>query len=623
MATEHVPASQVEVVPPDDTPPIRAPRLLPMILRLSIVDKDARRIRLRDVIKPDQLDLIARAQHQLDTRGQIRLIILKARQIGMSTIIEAILFVLCMVYKDFMSLIMSHQNESSARILKMTRIYWNTYPFKRFYEERYNGRSHLAWDNDSDIHIATAKNPESGRSLTIQALHCSEVAFWPDPETLYNSLSHSVPAFGLNMIALESTANGVGNFFHQMCTNSMKELNDFEFIFYPWFNDKDYTLARLSPIIRDRYRVLDGELDEEEQLLRSQYHLTDEQLGWRRWCIANECQGDVEKFHQEYPSNPFEAFVSTGRNVFALKRLLAHSKIRRGLRGILKKDRSGKVVFVQDQAGAGHPGWLTIYAYPADKEWGHYVIGADPTHAPGGDFACAQVINRRTMEQVAVYRNREVDTVTFGKHLQLIGSYFNLAVIAAESTGPGYATTGCLVADHYPRVYQRQHVQKMSGFSTQGVAGWVTNMNTKEMAIQHLVKLFSEDLTDPGDGQEYGLLLHDRVTVMELRDYVTLDKGLGYGNSDGSEYDDGVMALAIACTVHWLLPPVPAYAAPDPLDARPTPRVPSLPSGVSGVITQSGTASLPRVGDTPSTDEHSEPPVWTQWGDMDIHDELA
>ena len=64
---------------------------------------------------------------------------------------------------------------------------------------------------------------------------------------------------------------------------------------------------------------------------------------------------------------------------------------------------------------------------------------------------------------------------------------------------------------------------------------------------------FSEPLMRAGD-QTYGLVIHDEVTLLELRDYVTSAKGLGYENSDGSEYDDGVMALAIAAAVHGIEP---------------------------------------------------------------------
>ena len=79
------------------------------------------------------------------------------------------------------------------------------------------------------------------------------------------------------------------------------------------------------------------------------------------------------------------------------------------------------IKFVQDDNGP-----LTLFAEPADKDWGVYLLGADPTHTMAGDYACIQVINRRTKEQVAVYR-RKIDPIQFGKDAQMLGLYFNEA----------------------------------------------------------------------------------------------------------------------------------------------------------------------------------------------------
>lgn len=545
---------------PDPRP--RVPQLLPLISELYIVTKESEVARLGDVLKPQQLDFIARCQHQLDTRGQIRMVVLKARQIGVSTIIEAIAFVLAMMRDRSKALVVSHENDSSEHILGMTRTYWDTFVFKEFYTHKHVSRTRLAWTNSSDIHIATAKNIGAGRSRTLQFLHASEVAFWPDPDTLMTGLSKSVPSFGLNCIFLESTANGVGNYFHRRCNAAMKGETDYEFVFYPWYEDPDYTIERLAPELREKYSLL-GELDAEEKYLRKQFGISDERLLWRRYYIANECDGDVDKFHQEMPTTPHEAFIATGRNVFSWPKLRAHYDNEvYSQRGKVMRLR-GKVRFVEDPQGP-----LTIFQKPSDDtDWGVYLVGGDPTHAPGGDNAAMQVINRRTLEQVAVYR-RQIDPITFGKDMQLLGTYYNMATLAPEATGPGYATIGCIVGDNYPHVYLRQKIEKMQGIPITDLAGWTTNVETKELAIAHLVKLFSEPLAHFGN-ETYGLVIHDPATLIELRDYVTLEKGLGYGNADGSEYDDGVMALAIAAAVHAIEPKPPAYE----FDPMPEPRL--------------------------------------------------
>lgn len=592
--------------PVTDSEPIAPPQLLPLISELYIVTKDLRVQRLGDVMKPAQVDFIERCQRQLDSRGQIRAIVLKARQLGMSTIIEAILFALSMANDHFKSLIVSHEDKSSAHILGMTKFYWSTYVFKELHEfiEKYNGRNHLAWTNHSDIHIATAKNVAGGRSTTIQCLHGSETAYWPDAENLMGGLKQAIPSFGLNAIFIESTANGVGNYFHKECNAAMKGESEYEFFFYPWHEEPEYTAAYLPDEMQGRYALM-GELDEEEARLRERFNLTAGQLLWRRWCITNRCHGDINRFRAEYPSTPHEAFIATGRNVFSLPHLLDHYVPRRGRKGKLVKLR-GKVRFMEDPQG-----WLTLFAEPSDdRDWGVYLAGGDPTHTTTGDFACIQVINRRTLEQVAVYR-RKIDPINFGKDMQLVGTYFNLAMLAPEKEGPGYASVGCIVGDFYPNVYQSQRIDKMQGKPTTDLAGWSTNVNTKHLAISHLVKLFGEPLAHAGN-QTYGLVVHDEVTLLELRDYVTSEKGLGYENSDGSEYDDGVMALAIAAAVHAIEPKPGAYEevaehVPPP---RHAPIAAGLTSGRSRPID-----NQPR--DTPVTaaDDNELPEApWEAWG---------
>lgn len=537
-----------------------APFVIPLVLEHKIVTKDGRYVRLGDVIKQQQWDFLVRCQRQLDTRGQIRVCVLKARQIGVSTVIEAIIFTLAMLHQHIESLIVSHEDKSAAHILSMTRLFWDSYIYKRFYRTVYNGKNHLSWTNDSDIHIATAKNVTAGRSFTIRILHASEVAFWPDPDTLMTGLDNSIPSFGLNAIFLESTANGVGNYFHRKCNAAMRGDSEYEFFFYPWYEDPEYRADYLTDENQQRYAipfvkiVKDGveyevpDLDEEELTLVTRYGVTLDRLIWRRWHIANKCNGDVDKFHQEMPTTPHEAFVATGRNVFHLPNLIKHSDLIEGRRGRLFVHH-GKVEFVDDPRG-----YVTIFCEPAeDTNWGVYLIGADPTHTNQGDYACAQVLNRHTLEQVAVYR-RKIDPITFGKDIQLLGRYYNTALLAPEKEGPGYATVGCVVGDFYPNVYQETRVDKAQGKPNADLFGWSTNIKSKELAVSHLRRHFNSKLLVMPNGQTFGILIHDEITLMELRDFVTAEKGLGYTNSDGSDYDDGVMALGIGAAVDAIEP---------------------------------------------------------------------
>jgi hypothetical protein len=527
--------------------------LKPLLAPLRILTKDGDVKRLDECWNHAQLAFIDEVERQIVESGQVRIATLKARQIGISTIIEAILFTFSVYNNDFSSLVMAHEKSASEHLLSMSTRYWGTFIHKQRLSTKYQGRAHLAWDGiGSQMVIKTAKNEESGRSNTIHALHASEVAFWPAPEIVMTGLRQAIPSFGLTFIFLESTANGVGNYFHAECMKAMRGESEFQFMFFPWWQHPEYTADYIPAAQRQKYALTDNDLDEDEQWLRDVLELPDERLVWYRWALTNLCQGDKRKRDQEYPSTPHHAFIATGQNVFPLKELLNHYRPKKGLRGVLvRNDQTRKVEFQKRSDG-----WFTMYSLPnPDTSWGVYLCGCDPTHSLAGDNAVIQVINRRTLEQVAVYRNK-IKPIAFGKHAQLVGAFYNEALLAVEREGPGYASVGCIVGDGYPYVYQGTETTSAQG-KVADAYGWSTNSKTKGWAISELIHAVTQPLSETG-GSTYGLVIHDELTLMEMRDYVTAENGK-FTNSDGSEYDDGVMSLAIAVTVDKVEPPPEAY----------------------------------------------------------------
>lgn len=587
---------------------MREVKLFALVSELKVLTKERGIVRFGDVMNYAQKELLLDCERQLRETGQIRIIVLKARQIGVSTVIEGIIFVLSILFRDYHSLIVSHEKDSAEGLLTMTRRYWTTYVFKEFYVEKYNGKAHLAWtDRESEIQVATAKNVDAGRSKTIQALHASEVAFWEDPETLMTGLRQAIPTYGITAIFLESTANGVGNYFHRTWNEASKGDSEYTPLFYPWHKHPEYT-AQFVPA-QERSKFTLEMLDAEEKLLR-RMGISDERLIWRRWAVINLCQGDVDKFHQEYPTTPHEAFISTGLNVFPLPSLVAHYEPSHGHRGELL-EVNGKLQFFQTETGP-----LRVFAYPSsDKDWGVYLVGADPTHSTAGDYACAQVINRRTLEVVATLR-RKIDPMTFAHDLSKLGYYYNTAVIAPEKTGPGYATIGALNEMNYPRLFQMAKIDSTPGQPISQTYGWTTNRQTKQLAVAHLKKAIMESVQEVG-GAKYGLVIHDEQTVTEMRDYVTTADGQGYENADGSPFDDGVMALAIAVTAHNIEPPVPAY---DPqerdLSAGPLGHkvvvVEALTIPADGTV-QTGTEDPTTPAPTEQRPKGADPAPWEDW----------
>jgi hypothetical protein len=524
--------------------------LRPLLYELRIITKERGLVRLGDTINASQEKLIDEVHRQLNTTGQIRIVVLKARQMGISTVIEGIIFILSILYSDFQSMIISHEQDSAEHILTMTKRYWATYPFKRFHEERYAAKKQLAWaDTNSNIMVATAKNTSAGRSKTLHALHASEVAFWDDPDTLVTGLRQSIPSIGLSAIFYESTANGIGNFFHSTWIDAINDDNEFEPLFFPWHEFPQYTSEYLPS---DANMIL-GELTQEEKELRSK-GISESRLVWRRWAIRELCGGDINKFKQEYPSNWLEAFLSTGLNVFRLPSLTAHFVRMKGDVGRLERKYGREVHFIKDPDGP-----LIVYRHPSpDRNWGIYQIGADPTHTVQGDNACAQVISRRTLEQCAVL-SLHTNPRDFGEQLILLGEYYNVATVAPEKTGPGYATVSHMLAKDYPAVWESVKLASSPGQVTEDTFGWTTNVQTKHVAVSSLVQEIERPLAFIGQTQ-YGLVIHHEQTYNEMRDYVTTENG-GYQNGNGSKYDDCVMALAIAVATHHADGPLRAYSA--------------------------------------------------------------
>ncbi len=162
--------------------------------------------------------------------------------------------------------------------------------------------------------VKTAGNVGSGRSFTSQALHASEVAFYPDASTLMLGMLQTLPYVPGTYGFMESTANGVGNYFYQQWLKAESKDPDAFFVpkFYPWQDHPEYRMEFASPQAKQDFLM--GLSQEEEAMMHQ--GIDAESLRWRRMAIVNNCEGDAKKFQQEYPRTPEEAFLTSGRPTF-------------------------------------------------------------------------------------------------------------------------------------------------------------------------------------------------------------------------------------------------------------------------------------------------------------------
>lgn len=497
--------------------------LMPLVKQLTIRTKDLELVPIR----PNwaQTEFLHTHDEQVRQGKPVRIVVLKARQLGLSTITNALLFARSFVYEQSHSLVIAHENDASEYLFGMTHLFWETFPYHDLYTPKYISRRELSWkETGSSIRIATARNVKAGRGRTVHALHASEVAFWEHPEETMLGMRQTIPNRPGSMIVLESTANGVGNWFYDVWNAAVSNDVDYVPLFFPWWKHYEYTGSASglnAPL---------GALNSDEKLL-TKLGVSEDHLVWRRWAIRNLADNNEDTFRQEYPATPEEAFIASGTNVFPIHKLKEVYEPQRGQRGFLFRGDGGQVEFKPDISGP-----LTIFRLPSsDRDWGKYFVGGDPTHTTFGDNAVAQVINRRTYEQVAIWQGK-IDPMSFGEELAKLGTFYNNATISTEIEGPGYATVGRLVEMNYPQLWQARWADKSPG-KIADTYGWSTTFKRKEWAVGHLLKLVVDrDIT-----------IHHDNTMNEMRNYVTLPQG-GYGNAGGRDkHDDCVMALAIAC----------------------------------------------------------------------------
>lgn len=241
--------------------------------------------------------------------GKHKYVILKARQFGISTYTEARLFWKTIFNQATNSFIMADSSKSATNIFEMTKRFYDYLPegMPKPDLKKSNEKAIVFDEIDSSFRIGTAGNKQVGRSMTINYLHCSEVGFWQNANEIIAGLFQTVPTNDESEIILESTANGVGNYFYDICQEGLEKKSDFTTLFIPWFENPEY-----SKIIDD----LDFKLTEEEQEIQSIYNLTNEQIFWRRNKINSDFKGREHLFKQEYPACFNEAFLNTQNSLF-------------------------------------------------------------------------------------------------------------------------------------------------------------------------------------------------------------------------------------------------------------------------------------------------------------------
>lgn len=426
----------------------------------------------------------------------VRIIVLKSRQQGISTYIDSLGFKRTITDKNRHFAIVTQETSATNNLLERLKYAKDNLPSALKPIEKKSNAKEIVWENSEDMNNSlssriscyTAGGKEIGRSETIQFLHLSELAFWQDTfaKDNYTAITQTVANAPNTAIIIESTANGF-NLFRDLWYGD----NDYEKVFIGWNEDPSYSI---------QCDQLPNKTDEEIELQKT-YNLTDSQLLWRRWCIKNNCGGDINKFKQEYPINPDEAFISTGTPVFnnevVIKRLNELRKLQeinspiKGYFHIEYNDNFtrdkillDKLKFIEDKKGL-----ITIFEKPYSQNY--YVLGGD-TAGEGADFYAGSMIENYTGKRVATLHMDKLDPVTYVEQMYALGIYYNKALLAVEINFDRFPREE-LARLHYPHQYVRHNVDDFKK-NTIDSFGWLTTKNTRQLIVSSEIEVVNNHI---------------------------------------------------------------------------------------------------------------------------------
>lgn len=510
---------------------------------LKIRTKDSQLVPLR--LNKPQKKLMRAVEERRRRKKPVRIIILKARQMGFSTIVGGLIFAETATRFNTDSLIIAHKEEATANLYRMHKTFLQHLPPQIAPMVRSSNAQEIVFDAParmaemgkrglgSRIRCATAGGSGQGRSYTLKNVHMSEYAFWPGAKNeTFAGIMAAVPDSWDTAVFIESTANGYDDFKEKWDRAVEAQRNGAEEgwvpIFFPWYEMEEY-----------RRRPPRGfSLTEEEAEIQKTFRLDTRQIAWRRWAIENLCGGDADLFRQEYPATPEEAFIATGVCAFDKEKLqMRLEQVRRD------EWERGRFLCELADGEEGEDAFRRIrsFRWAAEKngpvrirrrpEEGHpYVIGGD-TAGTGSDRFTAQVLDNVTGEQVAVLCHR-TDETFYARQLYCLGRYYNDALVGVEINYSTYPEK-LLEALGYPNLYVRERIDTYTGKRMEAF-GWETTSQTRPLIVDGL-KNVARDSAE---------CLTDAETIGEMLTFVYDEKWKP--QAEAGKHDDLVLALAIA-----------------------------------------------------------------------------
>jgi len=526
----------------------------------------------------------------------VRIICLKPRQVGLTTVISAFDYWFTLFIDNAKAVVMSNSSDSSKDIIERCSNFaarvdrlWKPEATKPVlnkdntegitYELDKRKKDQVGVVRNSSLKCKTAKSQTSPRGWVIQWLHCSEVIDWGNNghETwtaLYQSV-HTIPG---TCAILESTG-APGSFMEDLWKKSEKGENEFDPVFISWKEMEEY--ATPLPGTAEEFIAV---MDETEKDLQSR-GFTNEQLNWRRTIgIPSKCNGDRSKFCQEFPSTPSESFLANASTIYDPQTVeLLTIKINTTIWGQILAIGNYEYQNFQHSFIPRTDGVTTIWESPVNEA--RYIIGIDPSKGLAGDYFSVQVFRYDEQDgliQVAHSKHNENPRLMIEQAYCLALAY-NGAFIIHESNKDDLLIQTLVEFYGYENIFREEKNQIGYRVATLKY-GYYNNGPTKEELLRK-----GKDWFDKGK-----LQLRHLDTVKQFGYMVkNPDAYHKYGPARRTDHDDDHMA-AVLC--------VEGATSKQFLDLTPVSRTPKSKS--SPVVTHDQHGRYLDLNDKPGLQYH-------------------
>jgi hypothetical protein len=498
-----------------------------------------------------------------DRKLPAKVIVLKARQLGLSTISEALIFHKTIFREGCNTLVVAQDPGQADYQFGMARTAYDSLPWWMRPEARYEAKGrYLVFDRKDPMERITnpglksqifveAANKMTGVAVgrTVHAAHMSEISNWQNDEVLAEQIFPSMNASD-ELAIMESTARGRKNFWHTFWTAAWEGKVDWTPVFIEFFRVRKYSLPipeglKFTPT--EDEKVLRNKVEEKTNI-----RISDEQFYWRRKKMEEfaSLQGNEFKFYQEYPSATWmEAFQGSGICAFNRRKLqliletqcvnpLYYGEIDLEIKGEKKTPKLRLVKLEKDMILPPPEEYGSrLYLWEPPKEGESYYIGVDVAHGvPGGDFSVVQVLKighrMEPDEQVMEWRGW-INPGPFAHVVCALGYWYNEAQLAVECNDVGQATNSEVMRIiQYENLFRWKHYDKIKNFMTD-FFGWFTNSKTRDLIIARFREYMDERL----------IILRSEWLIDECLDFSSIEGSRFEGQAT---HDDRVMAMMIA-----------------------------------------------------------------------------